>query len=108
MRYVSYDTGVYNNVMLAMHGLCMVPIRIIMLPLGSAWPLQLDCTVGGIKPISEGHSLISLSQGPIQIFVRRGPIQIAENRRKSPKIAPPAAAAVVWPRARQTHIVKNR
>jgi hypothetical protein len=30
------------------------------------------------------------------------------NRRKSPKIAPPAVAAVVWPRARRTHIVKNR
>jgi hypothetical protein len=48
--------------------------------------LQLDFTVGDIKPISEGHSLILLWRGPIQIFVLRGPIQIAENRRKSPKI----------------------
>ena len=30
------------------------------------------------------------------------------DRRKSSKIAPLAAAAVVWPRARRTHIVKNR
>jgi hypothetical protein len=46
----------------------------------AVWPVQLDFTVGGIKPISEGHSLISLYRGPIQIFVRREPIQIAENR----------------------------
>jgi hypothetical protein len=43
-------------------------------------PVQLDFTVGGLKPISEGHSLILLLLGPVQIFVWRGPIQIAENR----------------------------
>jgi hypothetical protein len=45
------------------------------------WPAQqLDFTVRGVKPISEGHPLISLYRGPIQIFVWWGPIQIAENR----------------------------
>jgi hypothetical protein len=37
-------------------------------------PAQLDLTVGGVKPTSEGHSLVSLYRGPIQMFVwRRGP-----------------------------------
>ena len=49
-------------------------------------PVQLGFTGGGIKPISEGHSLISLCWGSIQIFERRGPIQIAENRRKSRRL----------------------
>jgi hypothetical protein len=31
------------------------------------WPVQLDFTVGGIKPISEGRSPISPCRGPIQI-----------------------------------------
>jgi hypothetical protein len=51
-------------------------------PVRSLWPVQLELTGRGIKPISEGLSLISLCRGPIQIFVRWGPIQIAENYRK--------------------------
>ena len=61
--------------------------------------VQLDFTVGAIKPISEGHPLISLYDGARYKYLFGGaPIQIAGN----------AAAAVVWPRARWTHIVKNR
>ena len=47
------------------------------------WPAQVDFTARGIKPISEGPSLISLYRGPVQMFVRWGPIQItkiAESR----------------------------
>ena len=49
-------------------------------------PVQLDFTICRIEPISEGHSLISLCRGPIQIFVRWGPTQIVENRRKSRRL----------------------
>jgi hypothetical protein len=40
------------------------------------WPVQFDFTVSGLKPISEGHPLIMLWRGPVQIFVWRGPAQI--------------------------------
>jgi hypothetical protein len=46
-------------------------------------PAQLDYTGGGVEPISEGRSLISLCRGPIQMFVWWGLIQIAENCRIS-------------------------
>jgi hypothetical protein len=61
---------------------------------------QLDLTIGGVKPTSEGHSFISLCRGPIQIFVWRGPIQtagklpkIAENRATYGGSGSPAARA---------------
>ena len=69
------------------------------------WPVQLDVTVRGIKLIFEGHSLISLCRvagAPYKYLYGGAPY-------KSPKIEPPAAAAVVWrARARRTHIAKNR
>ena len=65
-----------------------------------AGPAQLDFTVGGLKPISEGHSF-HFAGAPYKYLYGGAPY-------KSPKIAPPAAAAAIWPRARRTHIVKNR
>ena len=70
--------------------------------------MQLDFTVGGIKPISEGHSLISLCRGPIQIFVRRGPIQIAENRAACGGCGSLAARAADTYRQKSLHCRKKR
>jgi hypothetical protein len=62
--------------------------------LGAAAGLaQLDFTAHEIKPISEGHSLISLCRGPIQMFVLLGPIQIAQ---KSPKNRAACVCGVRW------------
>jgi hypothetical protein len=48
--------------------------------MGSLGPVQLDFTVSEVKPISEGHSLISLCRGPIQYLYGEDPY-------KSPKMA---------------------
>jgi hypothetical protein len=75
-------------------------------------PIMMACnlilrSVHGIKLISEGHSLISLyvrriyAGAPYKYLYGGAPY-------KSPKIAPPAAAAVVWPRARRTHRYRQK
>ena len=67
-------------------------------------PAQLDFTVGGLKPISEGHSFY-YAGAPYKCLYGGAPYKspkIVENRRKSPKIR----ASGRPPRV--THITTNR
>ena len=74
----------------------------------SPWPVHLDFTVGGIKPISEARVTHSFHcAGALHKYLYRGAPY------KSPKIAENCAACggcgslEVWPRARRTYRPKS-
>jgi hypothetical protein len=67
-------------------------------------PVQIDFTVCGLKPISEGHSF-HYAGAPYKYLYGGVPYKspkIAENRRKSPKIRAPGRPP------RVTHIITDR